>query len=279
MIVISAKCCPKVASSFIFIVYSHLRVAVASWTCAMLRASARLYRPSQHGLGVAGPSRRYASSTSGNSIRRDAYIFLGLATATGAVWYYQSRSSSTSSPDGLFKSLSSGNTFTVRVGSAKTEHTFTRKPDEEIERMLHEHEDGQRIGRPGNPVFRWDRSWVGSNEPCEDRSAVNLVPRLRGATEMGPWWKFWASGSPAPRIEGDRDLTFFSIFDGHAGDATSELLSRTMHPTLALALVGLQAGQTGWLDGGWKNALAGLAPWEAGKAWNPASVVQTLQKA
>ena len=163
-----------------------------------------------------------------------------------------------------------GKTFTVKAGGQ--EHTFTRKPDAQIEQMLHEHADGERIQRAGNPVVRWDRNWVGSNEPCEDRSAVIVVPRLRGAKEMTAWWKFWESSPDriAARVDGDRDLTFFSIFDGHAGDATSELLSRTMHPTLALALTGLQAGQT-WFEGKWK--------WIGGSAWDVDAVTATLQKA
>ena len=226
--------------------------------------------------------RSYATATR-SSIRRDAYIFVGLASITAAVWYYQQSSSVTNVDiDGLPVSTKSGsgNTFKITVGSKGQEHTFQRKPVEEQERMLHEHETGKRIGRRGNPVVRWDSNWVGSNEPCEDRAAVDNVPRSRGATEMVPWWKFWSQSDTTPRlrVEGDRDIALFSIIDGHAGDATSKLLTKTLHPTLTLSLAALQAGQAA---SPWKAIIDTLKPLAGtnGSVWSPTTVSTALQQA
>jgi pyruvate dehydrogenase phosphatase len=142
-------------------------------------------------------------------------------------------------------------------------------------------------------VVRWDRNWVASNEPCEDRSAVDVVPRLRSAKDMG-WWPssnlpFDSSMKSPPssaqaeqpteganRPDGSKDLVMFSIMDGHAGHATSELLSKVLHPTLALGLAGLQAGNVPG-QAGWRGALGKVGSWVwGGDVWTRDNVAKQL---
>jgi len=69
---------------------------------------------------------------------------------------------------------------------------------------------------------------------------------------------------------------FFSTFDGHGGDATSRLLERTMHPTLALGLAGVQAGIVPGRKG-WKAWADYLNTWMRGTAWTPENVVASIK--
>ena len=185
-----------------------------------------------------------------------------LCTSIG-FWIYEFRyndSSATSSAGDTFS-------FDVRTSSGIQEHLFTRKSDAAVEGMLREHEQSETQNRKGNPVVKWDRNWLGSNEPCEDRSAVDMIPRKTEAGSNG---------------EGSRDIMLFSVLDGHAGDATSKLLVKTLHPTLALALASLQAGHAPSLPGaGWKAMAGNLNPlaWIGGKAWTTDNVVLSIQNA
>lgn len=244
----------------------------------MLRFTSQIPRTSiahirRQTLKQVAPIRFYATARETKaSIRRNGLISVALLIGAAGAYYYESIApdgSSADSPD-----ASAGQPFSLRVGG-KTQ-TFVRKSDRETEAMLHTNEDGQMVGRKGNPVIRWDRNWLGSNEPCEDRSAVDILPRKRGVSDQKSILQSLTGGMDAPRpnaVEGDRDIAMFSIIDGHAGDATSKLLSKALHPTLAISLAGLQAGvPTGW------QAL-NPAAWFAGKSWNPAGVTDTLKKA
>ena len=165
--------------------------------------------------------RPYSTRPQATSATTTGLLALGFIVAAAGAYYYETRTATYSGYD---------STFSVRIRNK--DHTYSRKSDAELEQILTQNEDGQMVGRRGNPVIRWDRNWVGSNEPCEDRSAVDIIPRSRGVTD--------AMGNNK-RIEGDRDIGLFSIFDGHAGDATSKLLARVLHPTVALELADLQA--------------------------------------
>ncbi|ORX38042.1 phosphatase 2C-like domain-containing protein [Kockovaella imperatae] len=65
----------------------------------------------------------------------------------------------------------------------------------------------------------------------EDRIASDVIS---STTKLdGAFWPAW-SGTKSTE---DGDLIFASVFDGHAGSATSELLSKTLHACLAKALL------------------------------------------
>ncbi|CAD6583353.1 MAG: hypothetical protein TREMPRED_003530 [Tremellales sp. Tagirdzhanova-0007] len=48
--------------------------------------------------------------------------------------------------------------------------------EEETENTLRKQEPTRTVNRPGNPVMRWDANVLPTNEACEDRHAVDLVP-------------------------------------------------------------------------------------------------------
>lgn len=201
-------------------------------------------------------TRGYASKSEGPSAATTGLISLGFIVAAAGAYYYETRAATFSGHD---------TKFNIRI--AGKDRTYSRKTDAELETILTEHEDGQVIGRRGNPVFRWDRNWVGSNEPCEDRSAVDIIPRSAGVTDQA---------KHAQRVEGDRDIGLFSIIDGHAGDATSKLLAKALHPTITLELAGLQAEASG--GKGW-NVLNPFSWFATGKSWDPSTVSETIKKA
>lgn len=144
----------------------------------------------------------------------------------------------------------------VGPGRNRQSFTFERKTPEEQEHMLHANERSTVPARLGNPVARWDLNVVASNEPCEDRNAVDIIPRS-------------AKGG----AEGSRDLVIISVIDGHAGDDTSQLLSRTLNPTVAIGLAGLEAGivpgQT------WYNKLVDTLTWA--KTWSTTNVTKAIE--
>ncbi len=176
--------------------------------------------------------------------------------------------------------------------------------------MLTVNQSSRSFQRIGNTVARVDTNWVGSNEPCEDRSAIDLIPRSlispskSNSTGLFGWIRAKQEPSSKPpavssmetavdRItprtpleQGNRDLMFFSVLDGHAGYATSQLLSKTLHPTLTVALAGLEAGYLPH-SAGWKETIAGyLAPLSWGLTgtdtkdrFTPSNVALTLQNA
>jgi pyruvate dehydrogenase phosphatase len=220
--------------------------------------------------GLLRPTRGYAPSFtppgSNSTVRRNALLAGGLLATSAILYYYEV---TTSAPSSAVSSLLH-ESFTINVGGQT--HTFTHLGLVEAEKKLTANEETREISRPGNPVFKVDRSWLGSNEPCEDRMAADLVPRhtLPG----GPKAPVGQEG------EGSSDMLFASVLDGHAGDATSILLSNVLHPTLSVALAGLQAGnlpkQAGWraiLD--WTNPMS----WIGGNVWTPANIAQTIQSA
>lgn len=139
--------------------------------------------------------------------------------------------------------------------------------------------------------MRWDRNWVGSNEPCEDRSAVDLVPRARSARDMSWGLGAWFGSSPDPSgevpgdnqgaREGQKDIVLFSIIDGHGGWATSELLSKVLHPTLTLSLAALQAGVVPGNEGWVSSMLDKVNPakWFSGPVWTQENVTKAISTA
>lgn len=185
-----------------------------------------------------------------DTTRRNALIAAVLLAASGALWYYETRQM------GVYPTKAKDDfTIVVGKGAGRQSVTFERKTNAEMEAMLHEHEATTVPARLGNPVARWDTNFVASNEPCEDRNAADIVPRGK-------------EGEGAKR-----DLAFFSVIDGHAGSATSELLSRTLHPTLALGLAGLQAGIVPGRS--WYQQLYDTLTWA--KTWSPLNIAKSLE--
>jgi pyruvate dehydrogenase phosphatase len=216
------------------------------------------------------PLRTYATGSTlpggDSTVRRNALLATGLLATSAILYYYEV---TTSAPSSAVTSLLN-ESFTINVGGQT--HTFTHLGLVEAEKKLTANEQTREISRPGNPVFKVDRSWLGSNEPCEDRMAADLIPRHT------------LPGGPAPPAgpdrEGSNDILLASVLDGHAGDATSILLSNVLHPTLSVALAGLQSGNLP-KSAGWRAILDWTNPmnWVGGNAWTPSNIAQTIQSA
>ncbi|KAK6904804.1 hypothetical protein I204_08407 [Kwoniella mangroviensis CBS 8886] len=257
------------------------------------RLSSRTIRPIPLPL-THGP-RPYSTSTSSSPtpprIRTTAFLSIAVLTSAYLLYQYEISTSpaSGSSEGGKGKSLNEqyGSKFDIRIRTSRNgvqSYEFIRKSEEEVEKILTEHESGNnQVGRKGNPVIRWDTNWVGSNEPCEDRFASNLIPRRYSSNSA-----FHKSSTDITEAqgegEGEKDLMLFSIIDGHAGDATSKLLEKTLHPTLSVALAGLQAGYVpndpqgkSWYDK--LNPISWLYSYTKTGSWNPENVTRTLQHA
>ncbi|WWC85446.1 uncharacterized protein L201_000309 [Kwoniella dendrophila CBS 6074] len=236
-------------------------------------------------------SRPYSASQSGtsssSSIRTTAFLSVAVLTSAFLLYQYETGSSdSTTASPTKGKSLNElyGSKFDLKIRTVRgvQSYEFMRRSEEEVEKILTENESGSKeVNRKGNPVIRWDTNWVGSNEPCEDRFASNLIPRKISASDKN------GMSDNKPEIEiGKKDLMLFSIIDGHAGDATSRLLKTTLHPTISVALAGLQAGLIPQEENGntWKYWSEKLNPtsWfysQSKVAWNTNNVVRTLQNA
>ena len=138
---------------------------------------------------------------------------------------------------------------------------------EALERALHRKEQNETYPPVQVGVRRVESNTVQSNPINEDRLAREHVSlqdaisasgsrsgsedqgdgRLKGITEF---WMKWAT-LRKPRVsnlstsmqEGSAEarsgeyLSFYSIFDGHAGHSTAELLSKTLHAHLLFDLV------------------------------------------
>ncbi|KAK4684744.1 pyruvate dehydrogenase phosphatase, partial [Tremellales sp. Uapishka_1] len=190
------------------------------------------------------------------NIARNALIATALLAAAGAAYYYETSSSSPS-----LSAVTSDPTFSVSIRTSQgvQDFSFPRISYAKTETMLRSNERSETVVRSGNPVVRWDSNFVASNEPCEDRSAESVIPR---------------------RDKGD--LMLFSVLDGHAGWATSELLSKVLHPTLGISLAALQGGYTPDMEDGWKGYLNYVNPlfWLGLKeTWTRGNVEETLRNA
>lgn len=208
-----------------------------------------------------GPANQ--SEVTSDTKKRNAIIATILLAAAGGVWYWETKT--------LFEPTEPDLEVTYGGGSRRKTVSFKRKTVAEANAMLKEHEETRDIDRPGNPVARLDSNFVASNEPIEDRSAADVVPR---GQPKGSWWG-GAAPSDAANKPGKRDLVFVSVIDGHAGDFTSQLLSKTLHPTLTIALAGLQSG-----------VIRGHSFWHKAydwatfsKAWTPPHVADALKAA
>ncbi len=173
----------------------------------------------------------------------------GSAAAVGG-WYYwynvrpkrlaaaaAAQATSTQQQSRSF-SLSSRTSFTIasRQSSASGGPGYkiiqSLTPNE-VDRILREHERSTHVERPDPRsclVARYDTNSVASNEPCEDKRAEVIVERdlpvLASPSSTG--------AGAAALTKGD--LCFFAVMDGHAGYATSTLLSQKLIAFVALEL-------------------------------------------
>lgn len=197
--------------------------------------------------------------------KRNAIIATILLLGSAGVYYWETRQM------GLFEAQEPDLQVSYGSGNRRQTVSFKHKSIAEANAMLKEHEETRDIDRPGNPVVRLDSNFVASNEPIEDRSAADVVPR---GQPKGNWW---GSVTPAAAANepGKRDLVFVSVIDGHAGDATSQLLSKTLHPTITIALAGLQSG---YIRGHsyWHKAYDWVT---SGQAWSPVHIADSLKHA
>jgi pyruvate dehydrogenase phosphatase len=113
----------------------------------------------------------------------------------------------------------------------------------EVDARLKASESEQKVERPGGVTWRYTTAQLPSNNPLEDAYASAIVQK-----DEKP-------GSP------DGDLLFFSVMDGHAGRHTSQLLSRTLIPAVALELRNLYEDPNTYVkttDSGYFNKLKGM---------------------
>lgn len=99
-----------------------------------------------------------------------------------------------------------------------TTRTFDMLSTDQVEKRLKDCAILQSTVRPGGLVWNRATASLASNDPIEDASASAIVERDK--TETGP----------------EGDLLFFAIMDGHAGTQTSQLLSKTLIPAVAVEL-------------------------------------------
>ncbi|KAF8195631.1 protein serine/threonine phosphatase 2C [Mycena galopus ATCC 62051] len=115
-----------------------------------------------------------------------------------------------------------------------------------VDARIREKATANTVSRPGI-VWHHTTASVNANDPIEDATANQVIRR----------------------DEGDGDLLFFTVMDGHGGYYTSQLLSRVLINTVALQLSDLAKpgsdASSGWLDG-IKSALWGPPTVSAEKA-------------
>lgn len=133
-------------------------------------------------------------------------------------------------------------------------HTHLLLSEEECEEMMKRHEICTVVGRKSNPVVRWESNVVPSNTVCEDYNSSDLISGdgISNLVRAGEdsFWERWSQASTealssneeqakaeahASPQNGGKDLFMASLFDGHYGSTTSQLLSKVLHPCLAYA--------------------------------------------
>lgn len=133
-------------------------------------------------------------------------------------------------------------TYTYKGGKfgigGETTSVHALMSEEETEAFLKRHEEVTRVRRPGNPVIKIDENVLPSKTACEDRHAIDTVSRadinslLKPSSQGSSIWDTWARMkiSPDEVGNGEDDLVFVSVFDGHMGSpAVAELLKKTFH--------------------------------------------------
>ncbi|KAJ7068516.1 phosphatase 2C-like domain-containing protein [Mycena amicta] len=142
--------------------------------------------------------------------------------AVGYYWFYKTRqdyfdlSVKERGPDG--KAIMSTRTFPL-LSLAEVDARIREKAVEHT------------VSRPGI-VWHHSTASVAANDPIEDATANQVIRR----------------------DEGDGDLLFFAVMDGHGGGQTSQLLSRVLIHAVSLELAALKTTKSSWADT-FKNAI------------------------
>ncbi|KAF7332268.1 PPM-type phosphatase domain-containing protein [Mycena kentingensis (nom. inval.)] len=142
---------------------------------------------------------------------------LAVAVPTVAgYWYYRHRQQDAESFDISFGERVNGK-------AQMTTKTFQMMSMAEADARIRERAVEHTITRPGI-VWRHSTASVASNDPIEDATANQVIRR----------------------DEGDGDLLFFAVMDGHGGTHTSQLLSRVLINAVALELEALKTKSASW---------------------------------
>ncbi|KEI41908.1 uncharacterized protein L969DRAFT_100456 [Mixia osmundae IAM 14324] len=176
-----------------------------------------------------------------------ALISLGVVALSSVIYLGQQRyaSSKATSPSALAAAASSSTSptrssqlFTVplqgetgdKSGSGTTtatkatSKTLAMLSAEETDRRLAEHAQSFSVGRAGNPLYRYDTSFLASNDPIEDDSCSVILSRDASSKKTG-------------------DLMLFAVFDGHSGWQTSKYLSEHLLAYVGRELNAVFAGE------------------------------------
>lgn len=168
---------------------------------------------------LATPARRFALATS-------------VGIAGYGIYRYSAKSSTASAgPNTPFFELP----VKSRAPDGKTVLTEMKRiqylSKDEAERKLTENAYSATIPRAGPQGGHWrfETAFLASNNPIEDTNAQMVV---RPDEKQGDFW--------GAKAQSARDVLFFAIMDGHSGRNTSQLLAKTLIPSVALELQGLR---------------------------------------
>ena len=136
-------------------------------------------------------------------------------------------------------------TLPVATSSGTQFRQIDMLPAGAVTQLLSKNERSYAISRPGNPLYRYDTNSVASNETCEDAHSFTILEHQ------------------------GNDYILTSMFDGHAGYATSRLMSTELEKYIARELMDV-------LSGGYRSlTVTGEGWWEwlwnAGKKSDTAS--------
>ncbi|EJU06323.1 protein serine/threonine phosphatase 2C [Dacryopinax primogenitus] len=117
----------------------------------------------------------------------------------------------------------------VRIDSKTREfRSFPLLPHSAVHELLNAHVRSSSLVLRGGKKWSWNVAQVSSNEPCEDGHAEMIISRDEpSAKETG---------------KDKGEMLYFAVMDGHAGPWTSELLQKTLIPTVALEMDALMKG-------------------------------------
>ena len=123
-------------------------------------------------------------------------------------------------------------TLPVATSSGTQFRQIDMLPAGAVTQLLSKNERSYAISRPGNPLFRYDTNSVASNETCEDAHSFTILEHQ------------------------GNDYILTSMFDGHAGYATSRLMSTDLEKYIARELMDV-------LSGGYRSlSVTGEGWWE-----------------
>ena len=240
---------------------------------------------------TSGTSEKSASP----SLRPNGILALSLLAGAAATYYYDRyvrvSTTTTHTPGGTpVETSAHGPTFEVSIRSSRgpVSNNFRRLPERDMRRRRNSTPTSQaRWWMAGESGGALGSELGGIDEPCEDRSAIDIVPRSHSLGDTQRWWKWnWggvgASAAAEASTPGSKGIMSSRCWTGMRATRRARLLSKTLHPTLTLALAGLQAGISPTLGiSKWSQLASYLDPaqWLPGGIWTPENVSRTIQSA